>query len=148
MLKALKTVLEQVWEFVQFWTPLGFTVVVLWLFYRPDRFHPSIDSAVLAALHTTTPASNASSDGSSLLRYDLAVGLSLHNSHRRLSIRYLDVSATAFYNGSNRLGPSDDAFPTPFRQRPKNTTVCNELYSHTRVLSFLAFFPSDDELSC
>lgn len=126
-LDALCCVKDQVSECVEFWTPLCFTAIILWLLYRPDRFHPSVDSAVLAALHPTLPASNASpSSSDQSLRYDLAVRLSLHNSHSRLSIRYLDISATAFYNGSTRLGPSSDAFPTPFRQRPKNRTVCME----------------------
>uniref|UniRef100_J3M4T4 Uncharacterized protein n=1 Tax=Oryza brachyantha TaxID=4533 RepID=J3M4T4_ORYBR len=39
------------WGCCKFWTPLSVTFLILWLFYRPDRFHPSVDSGVLAALH-------------------------------------------------------------------------------------------------
>ncbi|CAL5008284.1 unnamed protein product [Urochloa decumbens] len=111
---------------VEFWSPLGLTVIVLWLLYRPDRFHPTVDSAVLSAHHLTANASNRPTS----LRYDLAIELGLRNSHRRLSIRYLDMSATAFYNGT-RLGPTTDALPTPFRQGPKNTTVLHPAFRGT-----------------
>ncbi|OEL16540.1 hypothetical protein BAE44_0022441 [Dichanthelium oligosanthes] len=56
------------------------------------------------------------------LRYDLAVDLSFRNSHGRLTIRYLDVGAAAFYNGT-KLRPADDVLQAPFHQGPKNTTV-------------------------
>nr|CAB3455568.1 unnamed protein product [Digitaria exilis] len=105
----------------QFWTPFGTTVIVLWLFYRPDRFHPFVDSGVLTTLNSTSPA-NATGHDRPSLQYDLTLNVSLRNSHRRLSMRYLDIGATAFYNGTTMLGPAEDAFPTPFRQGPKNTT--------------------------
>ncbi|KAL6619662.1 hypothetical protein ACP70R_034801 [Stipagrostis hirtigluma subsp. patula] len=116
-----KGLFDCAWQCVQFWTPLTVTVVLLWLIYRPDRFRPRVDSAVLAALDLdAAPATGTGQQR--LLRYDLAVDMSFRNSHGRLSIRYLDVGATAFYNGT-RLGPADDALPAPFRQGPKNTTV-------------------------
>lgn len=123
-----KSMIECAWMCVQFWTQFSITFILLWLLYRPDRFHPRIDSAVLAALHLTAaappPPANATEDQPSSrqqLVYDLAVDLSFRNAHRRLSIRYLDVGATAFY-GDTKLGPADDALPL-FRQGPKNTTV-------------------------
>lgn len=106
------------WQCVQFWTPLGTTVIILWLLYRPDLFYPTVDSAVLTALDLTKNRQQQPS-----LRYDLAVDLSFRNSNRFLSIWYLDISATAFYNGTTKLGPAFDALPTPFCQGPKNTTV-------------------------
>ncbi|CAL4896082.1 unnamed protein product [Urochloa decumbens] len=116
---CFKGLLECAWQCVQFWTPLTVIVILLWLIYRPDRFRPRVDSAVLAALQLDQPAQQ--------LRYDLAVDLSFRNSHRRLTIRYLDVGATAFYNGT-KLGPADDALPAPFRQGPKNTTVLHPAF--------------------
>ncbi|KAF0926186.1 hypothetical protein E2562_022023 [Oryza meyeriana var. granulata] len=115
---------------VQFWTPLSLTFLLLWLIYRPDRFHPHVDSAVLADLQlakssSPPPSSTGAGDSATpawndILRYDLAVDLSFRNSHRGFTIRYLDVGATAFY-GATKLGPSNDALPS-FRQGPKNTT--------------------------
>ncbi|KAL6864675.1 hypothetical protein ACP4OV_015826 [Aristida adscensionis] len=118
---CLSPLFQCAWQCVEFWTPLTVTVVLLWLIYRPDHFRPRVDSAVLAALDVV-PAGNASAATDRLLRYDLAVDMSFRNSQRRLTIRYLDVGATAFYNGT-KLGPADDALPAPFRQGPKNTTV-------------------------
>lgn len=108
---CFKGLFECAWQCVQFWTPLTVTIVLLWLIYRPDRFRPRVDSAVLSEM----------SLAGGQLRYDLAADLSFRNSHGRLTIRYLDVGATAFYNGT-RL-PTDDALPAPFHQGPKNTTV-------------------------
>uniref|UniRef100_A0ACD5V9W3 Uncharacterized protein n=1 Tax=Avena sativa TaxID=4498 RepID=A0ACD5V9W3_AVESA len=102
------------WQCVQFWTPLSLTVFFLWLLYRPDRFYPTVDSAVLTALRVTT--------GKSSLEYDLAANLTLRNSNARLAIRYLDVGVAAFYDGT-RLGSADNSLPGSFRQGPKNTTV-------------------------
>ncbi|CAL5097363.1 unnamed protein product [Urochloa decumbens] len=113
------------WRCVEFWTPLTAIVVLLWLVYRPDHFHPRVDSAVLAALRVEAPA-NATVQPARL-RYDLSVDLSFRNSHRRHTIRYLDVGAAAFYNGT-KLGPADDALPAPFRQGPKNTTVLHPAF--------------------
>lgn len=110
------------WQCVEFWTPLTVIFLLLWLLYRPDQFHPRVDSAVLAALDLEPPPPNATAQ----LRYDLAVDLSFRNSHGRLTIRYLDVGATAFYN-TTKLGPADDALPAPFHQGPKNTTVSESL---------------------
>lgn len=117
-MEAAQFVLQYVLQCVQFWTPLSVTFLVLWLLYRPDRFHPYVDDAALAAFDLTNADDNASS---SLLQYDLSVGLSFRNSHSRLSIRYLDVGATAFYNGT-KLGSAVNSLPS-FRQPPKNTTV-------------------------
>ncbi|CAL4910705.1 unnamed protein product [Urochloa decumbens] len=114
------------WQCVEFWTPLTVIVLLLWLIYLPDRFHPHVDSAVLAALQLEAPA-NATVVQPAQLRYDLAVDLSFRNSHRRNTIRYLDVGATALYNGT-KLGPADDALPAPFRQGPKNTTVLHPAF--------------------
>ncbi|CAN6347950.1 unnamed protein product [Urochloa humidicola] len=139
LLCVLSTLLCEVWECVQFWTPLCFTVILFWLLYRPDLFYPSVDSAIL-----TAPA-NASDQPS--LRYDLAVDLSLRNSHKCLSIRYLDISATAFYNGSTKLGPADDAFPTPFRQGPKNTTVFHPMFRGTVAVSSIVRAELERELA-
>ncbi|CAN6340292.1 unnamed protein product [Urochloa humidicola] len=118
---CFKGLFECAWQCVQFWTPLTVIVILLWLIYRPDRFRPRVDSAVLTAL-----AVDASAAGRQL-RYDLAVDLSFRNSHGRLTIRYLDVGATAFYNGT-KLGPADDALPAPFHQGPKNTTVLHPAF--------------------
>uniref|UniRef100_J3M4T8 Uncharacterized protein n=1 Tax=Oryza brachyantha TaxID=4533 RepID=J3M4T8_ORYBR len=116
-----KCILKFAWQSVRFWTPLSITFVILWLLYGPDRFHPRVDSGVLAALHLAAPAAGDNATDHQLL-YDLAVDLSFRNAHRRLSIRYLDIAATAFYGGA-KLGPADDALPSPLLQGPKNTTV-------------------------
>lgn len=108
--KCLTSCFGCAWGCAQVWTPLSATFLIYWLIYRPDRFHPQTDSAVLAAFDLT----NAS------LRYDLAVDLSFRNSHR-LAIRYLDLAASMFYNGT-RLGPTDDVIPG-LVQGPKTTTV-------------------------
>uniref|UniRef100_A0A0E0L0V4 Uncharacterized protein n=1 Tax=Oryza punctata TaxID=4537 RepID=A0A0E0L0V4_ORYPU len=127
-----KSMIEYAWMCVQFCTQFSITFILLWLLYRPDRFHPRIDSAVLAALHLTAAApspANATKDEQPSTRqlvYDLAVDLSFRNAHRRLSIRYLDVGATAFY-GDTKLGPADDALPL-FLQGPKNTTVLHPAF--------------------
>uniref|UniRef100_J3M4S8 Late embryogenesis abundant protein LEA-2 subgroup domain-containing protein n=1 Tax=Oryza brachyantha TaxID=4533 RepID=J3M4S8_ORYBR len=113
-----KCMAKRTWQCVKFWTPLSVTFLILWLFFRPDRFHPRVDSGVLSALHL---ADGNATDHQRQLLYDLAVDLSFRNAHRRLSIRYLDIAATAFY-GATKLGPADDALPAPFRQGPKNTT--------------------------
>lgn len=112
VLWILNFLLALAWQLVQFWTPLSLSFLSLWILYGPNNFHPHVDSAVLADLHLTN---------TSLLQYDLAVDLSLRNSLRGLSIRYIDGGATAFYN-TTRLGPTVDSLPT-FLQRPKNTTV-------------------------
>ncbi|XP_006655082.1 NDR1/HIN1-like protein 10 [Oryza brachyantha] len=117
--ECCKCLLQCTWECVQFWTPLSVTFLILWLFFRPDRFQPRVDSGVLSALRL---ADGNATDHQRQLLYDLAVDLSFRNAHRRLSIRYLDIAATAFY-GDTKLGPADDALPAPFRQGPKNTTV-------------------------
>ncbi|CAN6326424.1 unnamed protein product [Urochloa humidicola] len=122
---CIKDLLECAWQCVQFWTPLTAIVIFLWLLYRPDRFHPRVDSAVLAAL-AVDPA-NVGEASTRQLRNDLAADLSFRNSHSRLTIRYLDVGATAFYNGT-KLGPADDALPAPFHQGPKNTTVLHPAF--------------------
>ncbi|KAI5008077.1 hypothetical protein ZWY2020_009125 [Hordeum vulgare] len=98
------------------WAPITVTFIIYWLIYRPDRFHPRTDSAVLATFDITNDS----------LRYDLAVDLSFRNTHR-LSIRYLDVAASMYYNGS-RLAPSDDALPS-FRQGPKSTVVLHPAFN-------------------
>lgn len=108
LFSALSPCLELAWNCVEFWTPITGTFLIYWLIYRPDRFHPYTGSAVLTAFDLT----NATT-----LQYDLAVDLSFRNSHH-LSIRYLDVAASVFYNGT-RLGPTDDALPS-FIQRRKN----------------------------
>lgn len=118
---ALSAALGQVWECIEFWTPLTSVIIILWLLYRPDHFYPTVDSAVLATLNLTT-------DEPPNLQYDLAVNVSFRNSHSRLSIRYLDISATAFCGSGTKLGPADDALPTPFRQGPKNTTVLHPAF--------------------
>jgi hypothetical protein len=94
------------------WTPLNAVFIIYWLSYRPDRFQPATDSAVLASFDLT--------NDSALIRYDLAVDLSFRNSHR-YAISYLDVAASVFYNDT-RLGPTDEAMPS-FVQGRKNTTV-------------------------
>ncbi|PNT77110.1 uncharacterized protein LOC112269887 [Brachypodium distachyon] len=108
---------------LQFWTPLSVTVFLVWFLYRPDRFHPRMDGGVLARLDVLGDADN----GSRMIRYDMSVDISFRNSHRRLGIRYLDVGAAAFYNGT-KLGPADNYFPTSFRQGPKNTTVLHPVF--------------------
>lgn len=110
LFQCLSPCFKCAWSCVQLWTPLTATFLIYWLIYRPDRFHPRIDSAVLAAFDLTNTS----------LQYDLAIDLSFRNSHR-LAIRYLDVAASVFYNGT-RLGPTDDALPS-FIQGRKNTTV-------------------------
>ncbi|KAI5009502.1 hypothetical protein ZWY2020_011639 [Hordeum vulgare] len=117
LFKILSPCLKWTWNCVEFWTPISATFLVYWLIYRPDRFHPHTGSAVLAAFDLT--------DGATTLQYDLAVDLSFRNSHH-LSIRYLDVAASLFYNGT-RLGPTDDPLPR-FIQRRKNTTVLHPAF--------------------
>lgn len=92
--------------------------IILGLAFSPYRFHPVVDSAILAAFDISTPPPKSTN----ALRYNLSVDLSFRNSHRHLSFRHLDVAATAFY-GDFMLGFPDRTFPTPFRQGPKNTTV-------------------------
>ncbi|XBI42476.1 hypothetical protein VPH35_126805 [Triticum aestivum] len=116
--KCVFNCLSCAWGCVELWTPLSVTFLIYWLVYRPDRFHPCIDSAVLAAFDLTDATTTT-------LHYDLAVDLSFRNSHR-LPIRYLDVTASVFYNGT-RLGPSDDALPS-FLQGRKNTTVLHPAF--------------------
>ncbi|CAN6237230.1 unnamed protein product [Urochloa humidicola] len=116
-------------ECVQFWTPLSLTFLLLWLLYRPDRFHPYVDDAVLAALDLAHDHDNASS----IVHYDLSVGLNFRNPHSRLSIKYLDVGATAFYNRT-KLGSAVNSLPS-FRQPPKNTTVWHPAFRGVAVLS-------------
>ncbi|KAF7046885.1 hypothetical protein CFC21_055880 [Triticum aestivum] len=106
-----------VWQCVQCWTPLSLTVLLLWLLYRPDRFHPTVDSASLASLDL---------NGNSL-RYNLAVDLSFRNSNRLLSISYLDVGASASYNGTS-LGLAGNSLPGSFRQGANNTTVLHAVF--------------------
>ncbi|KAF7081809.1 hypothetical protein CFC21_085725 [Triticum aestivum] len=107
--------LQVLWGLTQQLMPIPTTLIIYWLVYRPDRFHPRIDSAILTAFDLT----NAT------LQYDLDVDLSFRNSHR-LAIRYLDVAASVFYNGT-RLGPTDDALPS-FIQGRKNTTVLHPAF--------------------
>ncbi|CAM0884694.1 unnamed protein product [Alopecurus aequalis] len=118
--KAAKDASLCAWQCVQFWTPLSLTVLFLWLLYRPDHFHPTIDSANLTALGLT-------GSGNTSLEYDLSVNLSFRNSNSRLVIRYLDLGITAFYNGT-RLGSADNSLPGSFRQGPKNTTVLHPTF--------------------
>nr|XP_034589094.1 NDR1/HIN1-like protein 10 [Setaria viridis]TKW19480.1 hypothetical protein SEVIR_4G022700v2 [Setaria viridis] len=108
--KCLASCCQCAWGCLELWTPLSVTFIMYWLIYRPDHFHPRIDSAVLATLDLT----NAT------IRYDLAVDLSFRNT-RRVAIRYLDVAASVFYN-DNMLGPTDDPLPS-FFHGPKNTTI-------------------------
>ncbi|XP_044968963.1 uncharacterized protein LOC123428936 [Hordeum vulgare subsp. vulgare] len=117
LFKILSPCLKWTWNCVKFWTPISATFLVYWLIYRPDRFHPHAGTTVLAAFDLT--------DGATTLQYDLAVDLSFRNSHH-LSIRYLDVAASLFYNGT-RLGPTDDPLPS-FIQRRKNTTVLHPAF--------------------
>ena len=49
---ALSAALGQVWECIEFWTPLTSVIIILWLLYRPDHFYPTVDSAVLATLNS------------------------------------------------------------------------------------------------
>uniref|UniRef100_A0ACD5V8Q2 Uncharacterized protein n=1 Tax=Avena sativa TaxID=4498 RepID=A0ACD5V8Q2_AVESA len=105
------------WGCAQMWTPISLTFLIYWLVYRPDQFHPHTESAVLAVLDLTNNAS--------AIQYDLAVDLSVRNSHR-LPIRYLDVAASVFYNGT-RLGPTDDPLHG-FVQKPKNITVLHPAF--------------------
>ncbi|CAL4981357.1 unnamed protein product [Urochloa decumbens] len=123
-MNAAAFALQCAWQCVQFWTPLSVTVLLLWLIYRPDRFHPYIDDAVLAALDLTHGNATARN-----LRYDLSLGLGFRNSHSRLSILYLDVGATAFYNDT-KLGTAVNSLPN-FRQPPKNTTVWHPAFQGT-----------------
>uniref|UniRef100_J3M4T9 Late embryogenesis abundant protein LEA-2 subgroup domain-containing protein n=1 Tax=Oryza brachyantha TaxID=4533 RepID=J3M4T9_ORYBR len=102
------------------WTALAVAIVVVYIFYRPDRFYPRVDSGVLAALRLAAPADHRQER--QVLHYDLAVDLSFRDAHRRHSVRNLDITATAFY-GHTMLGHSDTALPSPFRQGPNNTTV-------------------------
>ncbi|KAK3137727.1 hypothetical protein QOZ80_5BG0456420 [Eleusine coracana subsp. coracana] len=123
---------------VLFWIPTSSIVILLCLLlYRPDHrlLHPAVDSAVLTALHLTTNHHHQPSR----LRYDLAFNLSFRNSHSYLSIRYLDIGTTALYNGgSTMLGPTEDSFPTPFLQRPKNTTVLHPAFRGTVAVDSMA----------
>ncbi|XP_051222251.1 NDR1/HIN1-like protein 10 [Lolium perenne] len=104
------------WSY-RMWTPLNAVFIIYWLSYRPDRFQPATDSAVLASFDLT--------NDSALIRYDLAVDLSFRNSHR-YAISYLDVAASVFYNDT-RLGPTDEAMPS-FVQGRKNTTVLHPAF--------------------
>ncbi|XP_048546181.1 uncharacterized protein LOC125525214 [Triticum urartu] len=113
---SYKEIGKDAWQCVQCWTPLSLTVLLLWLLYRPDRFHPTVDSASLASLDL---------NGNSL-RYNLTVDLSCRNSNR-LSISYLDVGASASYNGTS-LGLAGNSLPGSFRQGPKNTTVLHAVF--------------------
>lgn len=127
-----KCLFQIAWHCTQFWTTISIASIVVWIIYRPYRFHPRVDSAVLYALNTVTgPPANATEDQpQTSLRYDLAVDMSFHNPHHHLKIRYLDIGATAFY-GDTRLGAANDALPAPFRQGPKNTTVLHPAFQGT-----------------
>ncbi|KAM3300568.1 hypothetical protein ACQJBY_041542 [Aegilops geniculata] len=118
ILEAGKHVVCCALQCLQFWTPLSLTVFLLWILYRPDRFHPRVDSAILTALDMTDTGA---------LRYDLAADLSFRNSNSRLGIRYLDIGATAFYNGT-KLGSAQNLLPTSFSQGPRNTTVLHPAF--------------------
>ncbi|CAL4991187.1 unnamed protein product [Urochloa decumbens] len=128
--QGCKACFQVAWHCTQFWTTLSISTIVIWLIYRPQHFHPSVDSAILYTLNLTTPANNTVGQLQPSLRYDLAVDVSLRNSHRGLKIQYLDIGTTAFY-GDTRLGPSNDALPAPFRQEPKNTTVLHPTFQGT-----------------
>lgn len=39
----------------EFWTSLSITVLFLWVLYRPDHFHPRVDSTVLSSFRSTSP---------------------------------------------------------------------------------------------
>ncbi|KAL6654515.1 hypothetical protein ACP70R_007980 [Stipagrostis hirtigluma subsp. patula] len=120
-----------VWNCVQFWTTLSAATILICIIYRPQHFHPHVDSAVLSALNLTAATANATDHRS--LRYDLAANISLRNWHRRLNLRYQDVAASAFYS-STRLGPANDALPAPFTQGPKNTTVLHPVFEGTATV--------------
>ena len=96
-------------------------VPVYWLIVAlgPLSFYPRVDSAVLAALDSSTTPPPDSTDA---IRYNLSVDLSFNNSHPQVEIQYLSVAVAAFY-GDFMLGLPDRTFPTPFSQGPSNTTV-------------------------
>ncbi|CAL4979346.1 unnamed protein product [Urochloa decumbens] len=120
-----KSCFQIAWHCTQFWTTLSISTIIVWLIYRPHRFYPTVDPGILYAFNLTAPG-NATGQLPSL-RYNLAVDISLRNSHRGLKLQYLDIGATAFYNGT-RLGPANDTLPAPFRQGPKNTTIRRVLH--------------------
>uniref|UniRef100_K3Y265 Late embryogenesis abundant protein LEA-2 subgroup domain-containing protein n=1 Tax=Setaria italica TaxID=4555 RepID=K3Y265_SETIT len=100
------------WGCLELWTPLSVTFIMYWLIYRPDHFHPRIDSAVLATLDLT----NAT------IRYDLAVDLSFRNT-RRVAIRYLDVAASIFHPTFHGVVPVDPAVAAELQREIEAGTV-------------------------
>ncbi|KAG6513489.1 NDR1/HIN1-like protein 3 [Zingiber officinale] len=93
---------------------LGVVVLVLCLVFRPYQPTARVDTASLVRFDL---------DGSSTLRYNLSLGLTVRNPNRRLSFYYDRLEARAEYD-ENRFGFS--SLPT-FYQGHKNTTVIGSI---------------------
>ncbi|KAM3300567.1 hypothetical protein ACQJBY_041541 [Aegilops geniculata] len=88
------------------------SLYLLWLIiFRPYKFRPNVDAAILAAFDL-----DAARD---TLSYDLSLNVTFFNDHRIYSVRFDHLTAGLYYNGT-KLGPSDDAtLPSSFTQKPR-----------------------------
>ncbi|CAL1394959.1 unnamed protein product [Linum trigynum] len=92
---------------------LGVAALVFWLVVRPNKIKVHLTDATLTQFNHTPNSDN------NLLRYNLALNVTVRNPNKRIGIYYDSIEARAFYRGqrfaSVPLGP--------FYQGHKNTSV-------------------------
>ncbi|XP_010526559.1 PREDICTED: protein YLS9-like [Tarenaya hassleriana] len=103
---------------------LGLTVLIFWLVVRPQKVKFHVTSASL------TRFEHATSDN--ILRYNLALNVTVRNPNKRLGVYYDRIEARAYYE--------DKRFSTvtliPFYQGHKNTTILRPLFGGQQLVMF------------
>ncbi|XP_057499765.1 NDR1/HIN1-like protein 10 [Actinidia eriantha] len=90
---------------------VGLAAFFFWLILRPNRVRFHVTDAQLTQFDLNTT--------NNLLRYDLALNLTIRNPNKHIGIYYDRLEARAFYEGQRFAA----APLTRFYQRKKNTTV-------------------------